>query len=67
MKGTEGFLFLMALILLLTPGEGVLPSKILLGMYRWMGSHFHNWTDYNGVTFLVELLEWGRKFLGFLG
>ena len=31
-------------------------------MCRWMGSHFHNWTDYNGVTFLVELLEWGRKF-----
>ena len=32
-------------------------------MCRWMGSHFHNWTDYNGVTFLVELLEWGRKFI----
>ena len=36
-------------------------------MCRWMGSHFHNWTDYNEVTFLVELLEWGRKFSGFLG
>ena len=24
-----------------------------------MGSHFHDWIDYNGVTFLVELLEWG--------
>ena len=46
---------------------GVLPSKILLGMCRWMGSHFQNWTDYNGVTFFVELLEWGRKFSGFLG
>ena len=33
-------------------------------MCRWMGSHFHNWTDYNGVTFLVELLEWGRTFSG---
>ena len=21
-----------------------------------MGSHFHNWTDYNGVTLLVQLL-----------
>ena len=35
-----------------------------------MESHFHNWTDYNGVTFLarflVELLEWGRTFSGFL-
>ena len=48
-------------------GGGVLPSKRLLGMCRWMGSHFHNWTDYNEVTFLVELLEWGRKFSGFLG
>ena len=45
------------------PGGGVLPSKRLLGVCRWMGSHFHNWTDYNGVTFLVELLEWGRKFI----
>ena len=45
----------------------LIPIKRLLGMCCWMGSHFHNWTDYNGVTFLVELLEWGRKFLGFLG
>ena len=36
-------------------------------MCCWMGSHIHNWTDYNGVTFLVELLEWVRKFSGFLG
>ena len=35
-------------------------------MCHWMGSHFHNWTDNNGVTFLVELLEWGRKVSGFL-
>ena len=35
-------------------------------MCRWMGSHFHNWIDYIGVTFLVELLEWGRTFPGFL-
>ena len=36
-------------------------------MCRWMGSHFQNWTDYNGVTFLVELLtEWGRTFWDFL-
>ena len=33
----------------------VLPSKRLLGMCRWMGSHFLNWTYYNGVAFLVEL------------
>ena len=46
---------------------GVLPYKRLLGMCRWMGSHFHDWTDYNGVAFLVELLEWDRTFSGFLG
>ena len=45
---------------------GVLPSKRLLGMCRWMASHVHIWVDYNGVTFLVELLEWGCTFSGFL-
>ena len=48
-------------------GGGVLPYKRLLGMCCWMGSHFHDWIDYNGVAFLVELLEWGRTFSGFLG
>ena len=55
-------------IYLVTPRPpGVLPGKRLIGMCSWMGSHFHNRTDYNGVTFLVELLEWGRTFSGFLG
>ena len=31
-------------------------------MCRWMGSHFHNWSDYNRVAFSIELLEWGHKF-----
>ena len=44
----------------LSPG-GVLPRKRPMGM-----SHFHNWIDYNGVTFSVELLEWGRTFSGYL-
>ena len=48
-------------------GGGVLPYKRLLGMCRWMGSHFYDWTDYNGAAFLVELLEWDSTFLGFLG
>ena len=34
-------------------------------MCRWLGSHFHDWIDYNGVAFSTELLEWGRIFLGF--
>ena len=25
-----------------------------------MGSHFHDWIDYNGVAFSIELLEWDR-------
>ena len=33
-------------------GWGVLPSSRLMGMYRWMGAHFHDWIDDNGVTFL---------------
>ena len=36
-------------------------------MYHWMGSHFHDWIDYNGVAFSIELLEWGRTFSDFSG
>jgi len=36
-------------------------------MCRAMGSHFHDLIDYNGVAFLIELLEWGRTFSDFLG
>ena len=39
-------------------------------MSRWMGSlgsHFHDWMDYNGVAFSIELPEWGRTFSDFLG
>ena len=36
-------------------------------MCRWMGSHFHDWTDYNGVAFSKGLLEWGRTFSDFWG
>ena len=36
-------------------------------MCCWMGSHFHDWYDYNGVAFSIELLEWGRIFSGFWG
>ena len=48
-------------------GGGALPSNRLMGMCRWMGSHFHDWIDYNGVAFSIELLEWGRIFSGFEG
>ena len=48
-------------------GGGVLPYKSLMGMCRWMGSHFHDWIDYNGVAFSIELLEWVAHFRIFLG
>ena len=49
------------------PGGGALPYKRLLGMCRWMGSHFHDWTDYYGVAFSIELVEWGGTFSEFGG
>ena len=49
---------LMFLNLYLAPGGwGVLPYKRLMGMCCWMGPHFHDWIDYNGVPFSIELLE----------
>ena len=30
-----------------------------------MGSYFHNWIDYNGVAFSIELLEWGHQLHGY--
>ena len=44
---------------------GVLPRKRLLGMCCWMGQHFHNWTIWGYI--LVESLELGHTFSGFLG
>ena len=36
-------------------------------MCRWMGPHFDDWIDYNGVAFSIKLLEWGRIFSRFGG
>ena len=44
---------------------GVLSYKRLLGMCCWMGSHFHDWSDYNRVAFSIGLLEWVHKFSDF--
>ena len=38
-----------------------------MAMCRWMGLRFHDWIDYNGVTFSTELREWGRTFPDFWG
>ena len=48
-------------------GGGVPPYKRLMGMCRWMGSHFYDWIDCNGVAFSIALLEWGRTFSAFWG
>ena len=37
-------------------GEGG-GGRWLMAMFHWMESHFHDWTDYNGVAFSVKLLE----------
>ena len=42
--------------------KGGTPLPGLIGMCRWMGWHFHGWSNYNGVAFSIELLECGRKF-----
>ena len=48
--------------------RGLLPPyRSLMGMSCWMGSHFLELIDYNGVAFSRELLEWGRAFSDFLG
>lgn len=33
----------------------------------WMGSHFHDWIDFNGVAFSIEVLALGRRFSDFWG
>ena len=43
-------------------GVNLKSYKRLMGMCRWMGSHFQDRIDYNGVAFSIELLEWGRTF-----
>ena len=47
-----------------TPPPGGLE---LMGMCRWMGLHFYDRINYNGVSFSIELLEWGRTFSDFWG
>ena len=49
---------------------GVLPSNRLMGMCRWMWSHFHDWIDYNGVAFSIgpnRVTRMGLHIYGILG
>ena len=38
-----------------------------MGMCIQMGWHFHDWIEYYGVAFSIELQEWGRILSGFGG
>ena len=42
------------------------PSNRLMGMCRWMESHFYDWIDY-WIAFSISLLEWDRYFRDFGG
>ena len=52
----------------LEPGRGrggrVLLYNGLMGMCRWMGSHFHGWIDNNGVPFSI-VTRMGSHIFGF--
>ena len=50
-------------------GGGALPINGLMAMCRWMGSHFHDRTDYNGVAFssiFYRVTRMGSHFCGIL-
>ena len=61
----------LALAIIRGGGGGILPINGLMGMCRWMGSHFHDWTDYNGVAFSTrvpdKVTRMGSQFVGILG
>ena len=45
---------------IIPPGR-VLPYERLMGMCCWMGSHFQDWIDYNGVAFSIEFTRMGSQ------
>ena len=45
-------------------GTGLLLYNGLMGMCRWMGSHFHDWIDNNGVPFSI-VTRMGSHIFGF--
>ena len=52
-----------------TRDGGALPINGLMGMCRLIGSHFHDWTDYNGVAFsstYSRVTRMGSHFSGIL-
>ena len=60
------YVSILALSVIVTPGEFFL-VRDYWGCAAGWGRIFTTGLTENGVTFLVELLEWGRKFSEFLG
>ena len=48
-----------------SPGGTLL--REVIGNVPLDGSHFHDWSDYNGVAFSIELLDRDRNFSDFGG
>lgn len=46
---------------------GLLPINRLISMCHWMGSNFHDWIDYNGVVFSIEITRMGSLIFWSLG
>ena len=38
-----------------------------MGTCQWMGSHFHDWINYNGLAFSIEFTRMGSHIFGFWG
>ena len=45
-------------------GRGVLPNNRLMEMCGWMGSHFPDWVDYNGVVIFNRVTRMGSLIFG---
>ena len=48
-------------------GRPALPHKRLIEMCHWMGSHFHDWIDHNGVCIFNRVTRMGFTFSDFWG
>ena len=48
-------------------GEGVLPYERLMGMCCLMGSHFHDWIEYDWAAFFNRVTRMGSHIFGFFG
>ena len=45
-------------------GRGMLPNNRLMEMCDWMGSHFPDWVDYNGVVIFNRVTRMGSLIFG---